>query len=154
MSSNSTAMSAELTALMISRGSQKGNTHAYSPASPHSRIDGFLVDIANCFYSRVTQIWALREPVPAPIPTPLDPLILPEDYRDDGDDGPLGITAPPRPASSVVQLTRIEDMWEDDSDKESDSGAADADVIDPLAYRIPCPRSSGGADCVFTVLCY
>lgn len=34
--------------------------------------------------------------------------------------------------------------WEDDSDKGSDAGAQEADVIDPLAYRIPCPRSSGG----------
>jgi hypothetical protein len=146
MSLNSTAMGAELTALMTSRSSQKGSMHAYSPVSPHTRIDGFLVDISNCFYSRVTQLWALREPVPVPIPTPLDPLILPEDDRVDGDDGPLGVTAPPRPVSSVVQLTRIEDIWEDDSDKDTDGGAADADadVIDALAYRIPCPRSSGG----------
>ena len=155
MSVSSAAMSAELTALMTSRSTQKTNMHPYLPLSPHTRIEGFLVDIATCFYSRVTQIWALREPVPVPIPVPLGPLILPEDDRDDGDDGPLGVIAPPRPGSSVVQLTHIEDMWEDDSDKESDSGAADADadVIDPLAYRIPCPRSSGGMQCVY-LQCY
>ena len=158
MSASSAAMSAELTALMTSRSTQKTNMHPYLPLSPHTRVEGFLVDIATCFYSRVTQIWALREPVPVPIPVPLGPLILPEDDRDDGDDGPLGVIAPPRPGSSVVQLTHIEDMWEDDSDKESDSGAADADadVIDPLAYRIPCPRSSGGMHHVYSqcyVLC-
>jgi hypothetical protein len=155
MSVSSAATSAELIALMTSRSTQKTNMHPYLPLSPHTRIEGFLVDIATCFYSRVTQIWALREPVPVPIPVPLGPLILPEDDRDDGDDGPLGVIAPPRPGSSVVQLTHIEDMWEDDSDKESDSGAADADadVIDPLAYRIPCPRSSGGMQCVY-LQCY
>lgn len=153
MSVNSAALSAELTSLMVSRSAHRVGMHTYSSASPHTRVDGFLIDIASCFYSRVTQIWALPSTVPVPIPTPLDPLILPEDDRDDGDNGPLGIIAPPRPGSSVVQLTHIEDMWEDDSDNESDGGTADADVIDPLAYRIPCPRSSGGMYSTYSQCC-
>ena len=45
---------------------------------------------------------------------------------------------------SAAAFKIAEDAWEDDSDKDTDAGAPEADVIEPLAYRIPCPRSSGG----------
>ena len=45
---------------------------------------------------------------------------------------------------SAAAYNLAEAAWEDESDKDSDAGAQEAEVIDPLAYRIPCPRSSGG----------
>ena len=50
----------------------------------------------------------------------------------------------PSSCSGTFRLT--DDAWAE-IEEESDEGVPDADVIDPLAYRVPCPRSSGGKKC-------
>ena len=134
-----------------------------------TRLDGsgFLLDLATCFYNRVMLLWNLKKTVVAPISlSSPEPLILPHKTKDknkeiegeverkvigyqaeagrtDGydDEQELSVCVPSRVETI---LKKVDDRWERGSEGGSDSNAANADVIDPLAYKIPCPRSSGG----------
>ena len=116
MNSNASAFSAELTAVMIMRS--EGDT------------TGFLISLASCFLNRVTQIWNRRKD------QELSSLTLQK---------PEALIMPAREREGKEHAdTFVGGTFDDDSDKESDSSATNADIIDPMAYRIPCPRSSGG----------
>ena len=135
---------------------------------------GFLLDLAHCFWNRVMQIWNLKKSTDNSYLSLSSPesLILPQREKDkdkekekerdrsrekENEDGKIfggerkeeggnydDVLAVLVPSRIGMTVKKVEDVWEEDSDKESDSNAANADVIDPQAYRIPCPRSSGG----------
>lgn len=134
---NTSTLGAELTAAMLLRDSQK-------PGSCSRYIPGFLLDIAGLFLSRVVQMCSPNDPGGVPAP-PSSTLLLsrPEGSGDDKAQALDGHSNSSGPGSAAA-FNLAEGAWEDESDKGSDAGPPEAEVIDPLAYVIPCPRSSGG----------
>ena len=134
---------------------------------------GFLVDLATCFFNRVILIWNLKKSLVPSIISLSSPesLILPPkatDKKKENEGEGEGESESERmvlvnsaklvegrfeedleltvsiPFRAEAILKKVDDRWERGSDEGSDSNVANADVIDPLAYKIPCPRSSGG----------
>ena len=150
---NASTLVADLSAAMLFRDSQK-------PLSSSRCEPGFLLDIGSLFLSRVVQMHSQKDSEGAAVPgqSPGTPsasacstlflsLSQPEGSLNnekskplDDDNSSRRICGP----GSAAAYNLAEAAWEDESDKDSDAGAQEADVIDPLAYRIPCPRSSGG----------
>ena len=151
--------------------SDRGRANSSNSSSDFIRSDGsgFLVDLATCFFNRVILIWNLKKSLVPSIISLSSPesLILPSKAKDNNKENEgesesermvlvdsaqvvesifeedLGLTVS-IPFRAEAILKKNDDRWERGSDEGSDSNAANADVIDPLAYKIPCPRSSGG----------
>lgn len=136
---------------MLLRDSQK-------PVSSSRCEPGFLLDIASLFLSRVVQMNSHSHSQkdlggvpglgpPSPCSTLFLSLSQPEGSLNNEKSKPSDDGNASRRMSgpgSAAAYNLAEAAWEDESDKDSDAGAQEAEVIDPLAYRIPCPRSSGG----------
>lgn len=111
------------------------STHLETNRS-NPNLSGFLLDAARCFRNRALQVWGapgvsvdeIQEIVCAPLPASLDESTHGD--RDMEDDDSNMVTA----ASN--SLTRDNSHSADDELSHS--------VIDPLAYKVPCPVSSGG----------